>query len=120
MAESNFDVISYVGSLIGYPVKEAVVKRIVEERGIKDVTDWTEISRRDRNLCIADMLMVLFTSPSNTGSRTRQHGDFSVTIGGTIISDKNDIYSLMMKIYENPDKEIWESMKDVGTCQWMD
>lgn len=117
---SNFNVIEYLGSLIGYPVPEKAVRRIATERGLTDVTDWTDISRRDRNLVIADMLMVLFTSPSNTGSKTRQHGDFSVTIGGTIITDKNDIYSLMMKLYEKPDAEIWENMKDVGTCQWME
>jgi hypothetical protein len=117
---SNFNVVEYLGSLIGYPIPLKAVERIATERGLINVTDWTDISRRDRNLVIADMLMVLFTSPSNTGSKTRSHGDFSVTIGGTIITDKNDIYSLMMKLYENPDAEIWENLKDVGGCQWMD
>lgn len=117
---ADFNVISYVGSLIGYPVKTEVVERIVTERGIKDVTDWTEISLRDRNLCIADMLMILFTSPSNSGSRTKSHGDFSVTIGGIIITDKNQIYKLMMKLYQNPEKELWENLADMGGCQWID
>lgn len=119
MAE-NFNVVDYLGTLIGYPIDAKAVERIAKERGLIDVEDWTAISRRDRNLVIADMLMILFTSPSNTGSKTRQHGDYSVTIGGKIITDKNDIYSLMMKLYENPDAEIWESMKDVGTCQWLE
>lgn len=116
----KFDVVDYVGSLIGYPVPEKAVRRIVLERGIAGVGDWTEISRHDRNLCIADMLMVLFTSPSNSGSRTKSHGDFSVTIGGTIITDKNDIYTLMMKLYQNPDKELFENMAEMGGCQWID
>lgn len=117
---ADFNINSYVASLIGYPVSKEAVSRIVTERGLSDVTDWTEISRRDRNLVIADLLMVLFTSPSNTGSRTRSHGDFTTTIGGVIITDKNDLYSLMMKLYENPDAELWENLANIGGCSWME
>ena len=116
---ADFNINSYVASLIGYPVSKDAVNRIVTERGLADVTDWTEISRRDRNLVIADLLMVLFTSPSNTGSRTRSHGDYTVTIGGVIITDKNDLYSLMMKLYENPDGELYENLANIGGCSWM-
>ena len=116
----NFNVRSYVSSLIGYPIPQKSVERIVTERGIASVKDWTEIDKRTRNLVIADLLMVLFTSPSNTGSKTKSHGDYSVTIGGVILTDKNDMYSLMMKLYQNPDAELWENLKDMGGCQWVD
>lgn len=117
---ANFNVIEYVGSLIGYPIRRKAVTRIVTERGIASVSDWTEIDRRTRNLVIADLLMVLFTSPSNTGSRTKSHGDFTITVGGTILTDKKDMYDLMMKLYQNPDSELWENLKDVGEAKWMD
>lgn len=117
---ANFNVIEYVQSLIGYPVQRPAVERIVTEREIESVSDWTEITRRTRNLVIADLLMVLFTSPSNTGSRSKSHGDFSVTIGGTIITDKKDMYELMMRLYQNPDKELWENLSNIGGCSWME
>lgn len=116
---AEFDVVSYIGSLVGYPVPRSSLERIATERNLLTAEDWTEISRRDRNLALADILMVIFTSPSNTGSRSRSHGDFSITIGGVILTDKNDLYALMMKLYENPDKELWENLKDVGGCSWM-
>lgn len=98
---------------------KATVQRIAMERGLTSVHDWTEIQLRDRNLAIADMLMFIFTSPNNTGNRSKQHGDFSVSIGGVVLYDKQDIYRLMMKLYENPDAELWENMADLGGCQWM-
>lgn len=116
---SKFNIIEYASSLIGYPVPQKVVARIIDERGLMDVTDWTEVSTRDKNLIIASLLFYLFTSPSNTGSRSKQHGDFTVTIGGTIITDKNDIFALMNRIWQNPDREMSEILADMGCCQWM-
>lgn len=113
-----FDIIEYMGSLVGYPVSEASLERIARERGLTEVSDWTEISRRQRNLVIADILFVLFTSPSNTGSVTKSHGDFTLTVGGVILTDKSDMYDLMMKLYNNPDNELYELLDDVGGCEW--
>lgn len=117
---ANKTIREYVGSLITYPIPADTVDRIMEERGLNGIKDWADVTRRTRNLVIADLLFAMFTAPSNTGSKTRQHGDFSVTIGGVIITDKNDIYSLMMKLYQNPDQELWEALADIGNCQWID
>lgn len=117
---SNFDVITYLGSLVGYPISKATVQRIATERNVISVDDWTMIDTRTRNLVIADLLMVIFTSPNNTGNKSRQHGDFSVSIGGVVIYDKNDIYQLMMKLYQNPDQELWEALAGVGGCEFLD
>lgn len=115
---ASFDIISYLGSLVGYPVSKESLERIATERGLRDVTDWTEITRRQRNLVIADILFILFTSPSNTGSTTRSHDGFTVTVGGVILTDKSDMYALMMKLYNNPDGELYEMLDDVGGCEW--
>lgn len=99
------------------------MRRIAIERGVEDATSMEDIDRRTRNLMIADMLMVLFTSPSNSGSKTKSHGDFTVTIGGQIITDKNDIYALMMRLYENPDSELYEAIaevSDMGGVEFLD
>lgn len=120
---AQFNIATYVKSLIGYPIPQITIQRIVRERGLEGMDDWIMITRRDRNLVIADCLMYLFTSPSNTGSKTKQHGNFSITVGGTIITDKNDIYALMMRLYQNPDAELYEALATTnlgGGCQWME
>lgn len=117
---SNFDVVTYLGSLVGYPVPKEAVQRIAKERGVISVNDWTEIDRRTRNLVLADILMIIFTSPNNTGNKSKSHGDFTVSIGGVVIYDKSDIYDLMMRLYQHPEEELWEALANIGGCQWMD
>ena len=117
---NDFDIVEYAGSLIGYPVPRTVVERIVAERNLTTVECWEDVSLRDKNLIIASLLFHLFTSPSNTGSKSRQHGDFSVTIGGVIITDKKDMCALMNRIWKNPDAELWELMDDMGECSFID
>lgn len=117
---ANKNIVEYVGSLVNYPIPFKTVERIMVERNLDDVEDWADVDKRTRNLVLADLLFAMFTSPSNTGSKTRSHGDFSVSIGGVILTDKNDLYSLMMRLYQNPDEELWEALANVGGCQWMD
>lgn len=115
---AEFDVISYIGSLVGYPIPKNVIERIATERGVISVEDWTEIDKHTRNLVLADLLMYIFTSPNNSGNKSRQHGDFSVSIGGVVIYDKSDIYNLMMQLYTKPDMELWEALGNIGGCSW--
>lgn len=117
---ANKNIIEYVGSLVTYPIPQKTVERIIKERGLEDIDDWADVTLRSRNLVLADLLFAMFTAPSNTGGKTRQHGDFSVTIGGVIITDKNDLYALMMTLYRNPDRELWEALSDVGGCEFVD
>lgn len=117
---ANFDPISYIGSLVGYPVPKDSIERIARERNVISVADWTEIDRRTRNLVLADILMIIFTSPNNTGNKSRQHGDFSVSIGGVVIYDKQDLYDLMMRLYKNPDLELWDALDGIGQCTFVD
>lgn len=117
---TNFDAVSYIGSLVGYPIPKDALVRIARERNVISVKDWTEIDRRTRNLVLADILMVIFTMPNNTGNKSRQHGDFSVSIGGVVIYDKSDIYDLMMRLYQKPDQELWEALENIGGCEFID
>lgn len=117
---AEFNIVNYLGSILGYPIPKETIERIALERGLTEVNDWAEITTRQRNLAIADCLFFIFSSPNNTGNRSRQHGDFSVTIGGIQIYDKNDIFALMMRLYQNPDEELWEALANIGGCQWMD
>lgn len=120
IAMANFDVVTYLSSLVTYPLPKESIQRIAVERGVISVTDWTEIDRRTRNLCFADILMLMFTAPSNTGSKSKSHGDFSCTIGGVILTDKNDVFALMMRLYKNPDLELWEALDNLGECSFID
>jgi hypothetical protein len=118
---ADMTIIQYMKSLVGYDIKETALLRIATERGVANVEDWTTLTTRQRNLVLADMLMYLFTSPSNSGSKSKSHGDFSITIGAQIITDKDDIYNLMMQLYKNPDDDLASILEETsGGCGWMD
>lgn len=116
----KFDIISYLGSLVTYPIPEKAIMRIAQERGVMTCADWTDLSRRDRNLCLADILMLMFTAPNNTGTKTKSHGDQTITVGGIQLYNKSELYSLMMSLYRKPDQELYEALEDVGGCQWLE
>lgn len=116
----QFNIVDRIARLTNYPIPREKVEDIVEERGLKNVKSWSEVSNRDRNLALASILFHMWTSPSNTGSKTKQHGDFSITIGGVILTDKDHIFELMNRIWQNPDAELPELMQNLGGCQWID
>lgn len=117
---ANKTIREYVGSLITYPIPADTVDRIMEDRGLNEIKDWADVTRRTRNLVTADLLFALVNAPNDTGTKSRSHGDFSVSIGGVKLYNKTLLYDLMMKLYENPDQEIWEALRDIGTCQFID
>jgi hypothetical protein len=117
----DFDIITYMGNMTGFDFKRPVLEQIAVKRGVRNVSDYSELSRREENLILADLLFVIFTSPSTSGSTTKSHGDFSVTVGAATMTDKSDIYKLMMNLYQNPDQELHAAMADLqGGCQWLD
>lgn len=117
----QFDIIAYMGSLTGYTFDRPVLERIALERGVQDAVSLEELSQRDRDLILADMLFVLYTSPTQTASLTKQHGAFSQTIGSQYISDKRNIYELMNKLYAKWDDPKLEDISDTaGGLAWLE
>lgn len=116
----QFDIITYMSTLTGFTFENPVLERIAMERGVSDVKEFSQLQQRDKDLLSADLLFVIYTSPYQTSSLTKQHGAFSQTIGSQIITDKKGIYNLMTALYKkwNDDKlEIVEQMN--GTLHWV-
>lgn len=111
---ASFNIIRYMSSLTGYVFDEAVLERIALERGVSEITDFADLTQRDKDLVLADMLLVLFTSPSQTASLSKKHGQFSQTIGSQIIYDKDDLYDLMMRLYKKWGDPLAEELADMG------
>lgn len=108
-----------MSSLTGYHFDQSVLERIALERHVQDVTSLEELTQKDRDLLLADMLFILYTSPTQTASLTKQHGPFSQTIGSQYISDKRNIYELMNKLYSKWDDPKLEDVEDTaGGLSW--
>lgn len=108
-----------MGSLTGYHFDRPVLERIAIERGVDGVTSFEDLSQKERDLILADMLFVLYTSPTQSASLTKQHGSFSQTIGSQQISDKRNIYEMMNKLYAKWNDPKLEDVTDSeGGLSW--
>lgn len=116
----QFDIITYMSTLTGFTFEKSVLERIAIERGVSEVTEYNQLEQKDKDLLLADLLFVAYTTPYQTSSLTKQHGAFSQTIGSQIITDKKNLFNLITALYKkwNDDKvEIVNQMD--GGLQWI-
>lgn len=117
---AGFDIIRYMSSLTGYVFDDAVLERIALERNVAEVGSFAEITEKDKDLLTADLLFVLYTSPSQSASFSKKHGQFSMSIGSQIITDKDGIYNLMMRLYKKWEDPKAEELQEIGGgLDWM-
>ena len=117
---ASFDIIRYMSSLTGYVFDDAVLERIALERNVAEVGSFSEITEKDRDLLTADLLFVLYTSPSHSASISKKHGQFSMSIGSQTITDKDGIFEFMMRLYQKWEDPKVKELEDMGGgLEWM-
>lgn len=90
------------------------------ERGVQDVKDIADLTRKQRDLLFADMLLVLYLSPTETASLSKKHGQFSQTIGSQYISDKDGLLDMIRKLYKKWDDDKLDDLDESGGLSWME
>ena len=116
----QFEIIEYMKSLTGYSISDSVLKRIAMEREVSEVTDYKQLGQREKDLILADILFVAYTSPYQTSSHTKQHGAFSQTIGSQIITDKKSLLNMIIAYYKKWNDEKLEAIENLnGGLQWL-
>lgn len=116
----QFDIITYMSTLTGFTFEKSVLERIAMERGVSDVTDYSQLEQKDKDLLLADLLLVIYTSPYQTSSLTKQHGAFTQTIGSQIITDKRGMFNLMTALYKKWNDAKLEIVSQMdGGLQWI-
>lgn len=116
----QFDIIEYMKSLTGYSISDSVLKRIAMEREVSEVSDYKQLGQREKDLILADILFVSYTSPYQTSSHTKQHGAFSQTIGSQIITDKKSLLNMIIAYYKKWNDEKLEAIESLNDgLQWL-
>ena len=117
---AGFDIIRYMSSLTGYIFDDAVLERIALERNVAGVASFSEITDKDKDLLTADLLFVLYTSPSQSASLSKKHGQFSQSVGSQTITDKDGIFHTMMRLYNKWDDPKVKEVEEIGGgLEWM-
>lgn len=118
---AEFNIVKWLKNRVGYEVSTEKVEIIIIERGLQNVKDYSELTQKDKDLLLADILFLLLTSATQTASKTWQSGGTTMTIGSQMLTGKERFYDMMIGIYDkydDPKLNIAESLG--GGVQWLE
>lgn len=112
MSAITFDILQYMSGLTGFTFDKAVLTRIALDRGVADVTEYDELTKRDKDLITADLLLAAYLSPTIWASYTQSHGSYKKGIGSQSMYNKEEILDWLRKIYGMYEDEMLEVLGD--------
>ena len=112
MASIEFDILEYMSGLTGFTFDQAVLTRIALERCVADVTEYAQLTKRDRDLITADLLLTAYLSPTVWASFDQSHGSYKKGIGSQTMYNKEEIYNYLYNIYSQYEDEKLEELPD--------
>ena len=111
---------SYLQGLFAYTITNQNISSVLIKRDIEAGSDESDVSTEDKELCTADLYMIMFNAFS-TGSNSTQRGNFKRTIGGITVGvdDRKMFRDQANAIYLKYGEEVVGNtgMKD-GTFLW--
>ena len=112
MAAIEFDILQYMSGLTGFTFDKAVLVRIALDRGVAEVTDYDELTKRDKDLITADLLLAAYLSPTVWASYSQEHGSNKKGIGSQTMYNKDEILDWLRGIYEEYDDPMIDQLPD--------
>ncbi len=112
MAAIEFDILQYMSGLTGFTFDKAVLTRIALEREVDQVTAYAQLTKRQRDLITADLLLTAYLSPTVWASFDQAHGSFKKSVGSQTMYNKEEIYNYLYNIYSQYEDEKLEELPD--------
>lgn len=114
MAAIEFDILQFMSGLTGFTFDKAVLVRIALERGVSAVTEYAQLTKRDRDLITADLLLTAYLSPTIWASFDQSHGSYKKGIGSQTMYNKEEILDYLRGIYEEYEDEKLDEVPDTS------
>lgn len=112
MAVIEFDILQYMSGLTGFTFDKAVLVRIALERGVDNVTAFSQLEKRDIDLLTADLLLTAYLSPNIWSSFEQSHGSYKKGIGSQTMYNKEEILDYLRGIYKKYDDPKLDDVPD--------
>ena len=112
MAVIEFDILQYMSGLTGFTFDKAVLTRIALDRGVSEVTEYDELTERDKDLITADLLLAAYLSPTVWASFSQSHGSYKKGIGSQSVYNKEALLDYLRGIYEKYDDPMIDKVPD--------
>ena len=112
MAVIEFDILQYMSGLTGFTFDKAVLTRIALDRGVSAVTEYSELTKRDKDLITADLLLTAYLSPNVWASFNQSHGSYKKGVGSQTMYNKEEILDWLRGIYEEYEDPMLNEVPD--------
>lgn len=110
----------YLSSLSEYHFSDKVLNRIAMERGVSEVTEYSQLEQKEKDLLLADLMFTIYISPTSTASISKKHGSFSQSIGSQTYTDKKGLRNLIVSLYLKWGDDKLESVNALdGGLSWI-
>jgi len=120
MSTIQFDLLQYMSGLTGFVFDKAALERVALDRGVSQVTDISQLTRRDKDLLTADLLLIAYLSPNVWASFDQSHGSYKKGIGSQTVYNKEDIYDWLFRIYSKYNDDNLELLDDKAHVFFLD
>lgn len=101
-----------MSGLTGFTFDKAVLVRIALERGVDNVTAFSQLEKRDIDLLTADLLLTAYLSPNIWSSFEQSHGSYKKGIGSQTMYNKEEILDYLRGIYKKYDDPKLDDVPD--------
>ena len=101
----------YLRGCVGFEVSDNAITTILIDRGINPGTDVSNLDKRTKDLCKADLYMWCASTPSTIGSVEDADGEWKHKEGGTQSSayDKRNLRQMAYDIYKRYGENVIQS-----------
>jgi hypothetical protein len=113
-----FSIIDYLSGLTGFILDESILRRIAIDRDVESVENYSDLTERDKDLLLADILFTVLLSPTSLPSHQHQHGQFSMSIGKQEVKDRDALFRMMIRLYRRWDDPKLELVPEVACLEW--
>lgn len=116
---NGLGIIEYISGLTSYVLDESVIKRIAFDRNVLDKSP-ERLDQRQKDLLLADVLHAVWLSPESSSSFSRQHGQFSTTVGAQRVGDRQALYDMMVRLYRKWGENDKVDSMPQSSLKWME
>lgn len=116
----SYSIIDYMAGLTGYSLDRQVLQRIAVDRHIHAELCPTDLTQRQKDLLLADILFVIYMSPNSLPSRSHQHGQFSMSVGQQTLGNRQDAFDMMRRLYAKWGDDKLDLVPDTSAIEWVE
>ena len=120
----TFNIIDFIAGLYPYVFDIAVLRRVAYDCGVIEITEYSELTKEQKDRCRIALLETLVLNPYQTASQTSKHGEWQEQTGSQMTTAKNieSIKNELKRLYRKygMDEELEQLENETANMEWME